>query len=62
MTFVQLQLFVFPFERFNKYIIYVNSLYLFVNVMFLRASFKSPGLVKKTTDLDFDKLVEKYEP
>ena len=29
--------------------------------MFLMASFKSPGLVKKSAELDFDKLVEKYE-
>ena len=44
-TFTHLQLFVFPFEHFNGYIFYVNSLFLFVNIMFLMASFKSPGLV-----------------
>ena len=56
-----LHLFVFPFEVFNRYIIYVNCLFLFVNTMFLMASFKSPGLVKKSMELDFDKLVEKYD-
>jgi hypothetical protein len=60
-TIVQLEMFVLPFEPFkiNRYSIYCQ--FIIVNFFFLRAAFKSPGHVQKTKNLNFDKLVEKYD-
>lgn len=56
-----MQFYVLPYEVFNPFILYLNTQFVFVNIMFLMASFKSPGNVEKTKDLNFEKLVEKYE-
>lgn len=51
-----------PFEPFYKKTFIVDAQFIIVNIFFLRAAFKNPGIVRKITDLHFEKLVEKYDP
>lgn len=60
-TFIQLHLFVLPFGPFFKNRFYVDCQFIVLNFFFLRAAFKNPGYVQKIKNLNFDKLVEKYD-
>ena len=60
-TFIQLQLFVFPFVSY-KWTYLFNIMFLIINYSYCRASFGNPGYIKSVPNLQFEKLVEKMDP
>lgn len=60
-TFIQLYLFVLPFEPFHKKTYNILGQFIIVNFFFVRAAFRNPGLKDPVKNLNFDKLVEKYD-
>ena len=57
-----MHLFVYPYDQFKDYILINNVHFIVVNVLFFMAAFMNPGIVEKTEELDFSKLVEKSDP
>mgnify|MGYP002631698728 CR=1 FL=1 len=61
-SFILLHLFVFPYGEFRKWVLHLNIHFIIVNIFFLLAAFKKPGIVKPHGELKFEKLVERLDP
>lgn len=61
-TFIEMHLFVFPYQPFSDWLFWLNLHFLFTNIFFLMASFKNPGYIDKDPELSFEKLVERIDP
>ena len=60
-TYVLMSMFIFPYKHHFNRVMLINLLFVLTNFFFIYVSFKNPGNVVKSKDVNFDKLVEKME-